>query len=81
MAGNRSVALRAVDAKAVGVHTHYEASETLLERAASHLRPGGELRLVANAFLRYPPLIEAHLGPCETLVHADGFRIYRAQRN
>ncbi|MFG3692293.1 methyltransferase [Stutzerimonas stutzeri] len=64
-----------------GVHTHYEASETLLERAASHLRPGGELRLVANAFLRYPPLIEAHLGPCETLVHADGFRIYRAQRN
>jgi 16S rRNA (guanine1207-N2)-methyltransferase len=63
-----------------GVHTHYEASETLLQRAASHLRPGGELRLVANAFLKYPPLIEAHLGRCETLVHADGFRIYRAQR-
>ncbi|WP_217476450.1 class I SAM-dependent methyltransferase [Stutzerimonas stutzeri] len=64
-----------------GVHTHYEASETLLQRAASHLRPGGELRLVANAFLRYPPLIEAHLGTCETLVHAEGFRIYRAQRS
>lgn len=63
-----------------GVHTHYEASETLLQRAAEHLRPGGELRLVANAFLRYPPLIEAHLGPCETLISADGFRIYRARR-
>jgi len=63
-----------------GVHTHYAASENLLQRAASHLRPGGELRLVANAFLKYPPLIEAHLGHCETLVNADGFRIYRAQR-
>lgn len=63
-----------------GVHTHYAASERLLQRAATHLRPGGELRLVANAFLRYPPLIEAHLGPCETLIQADGFRIYRAIR-
>lgn len=64
-----------------GVHTHYEASETLLRRAATHLRPGGELRLVANAFLKYPPLIEAHLGRCETLIGNDGFRIYRAQRD
>lgn len=64
-----------------GVHTHYEASETLLQRAAHHLRPGGELRLVANAFLKYPPLIESHLGMCETLISADGFRIYRARRS
>lgn len=63
-----------------GVHTHYQASETLLQRAADHLRPGGELRLVANAFLRYPPLIEAHMGRCETLAAADGFRVYRARR-
>ncbi|WP_407295565.1 methyltransferase [Stutzerimonas zhaodongensis] len=63
-----------------GVHTHYEASEALLQRAVTHLRHGGELRLVANSFLRYPPLIEAHLGRCETLVSKDGFRIYRAQR-
>ncbi|EKM96360.1 methyltransferase [Stutzerimonas degradans] len=61
-----------------GVHTSYEASEALLERAARHLAAGGELRLVANAFLRYPPLIEAHLGHCQTLAEADGFRIYRA---
>jgi 16S rRNA (guanine1207-N2)-methyltransferase len=63
-----------------GVHTHYEASETLLQRAATHLLPGGELRLVANAFLKYPPLIEANLGPCETLAAGDGFRVYRARR-
>ena len=64
-----------------GVHTHYAASENLLQRAVHHLRPGGELRLVANAFLKYPPLIEAHLGRCETLADAGGFRIYRAQRS
>nr|MBF0681519.1 class I SAM-dependent methyltransferase [Pseudomonas sp.] len=63
-----------------GVHTHYQASETLIERAALHLVPHGELRLVANSFLRYPPLIEAHLGSCETLASEDGFRVYRAQR-
>jgi 16S rRNA (guanine1207-N2)-methyltransferase len=61
-----------------GVHTDYQASETLLREAARHLRPGGELRLVANSFLKYPPLIESHLGPCQTLAEANGFRIYRA---
>ena len=63
-----------------GVHTSYAASERLLERAAGHLRSGGELRLVANAFLRYPALIEQHLGRCESLAERDGFRIYRAVR-
>lgn len=64
-----------------GVHTSYQASETLIERAAEHLSSGGELRLVANAFLRYPPLIEQHLGACQTIVERNGFRIYRAKRS
>jgi 16S rRNA (guanine1207-N2)-methyltransferase len=63
-----------------GVHTHYQASENLLTQAAAHLNIGGELRLVANSFLKYPPLIERHLGPCRTLAEADGFRIYAARR-
>ena len=63
-----------------GVHTHYQASENLLTQAAHHLREGGELRLVANSFLKYPPLIERHLGPCRTLAEAEGFRIYSARR-
>ncbi|SEQ95689.1 16S rRNA m(2)G 1207 methyltransferase [Azotobacter beijerinckii] len=63
-----------------GVHTDYQASETLLREAARHLRPGGELRLVANSFLKYPPLIERHLGPCQVLAEAHGFRVYRAVR-
>ncbi|SEP85671.1 MULTISPECIES: class I SAM-dependent methyltransferase [Pseudomonas] len=63
-----------------GVHTHYQASETLLREAVHHLRPGGELRIVANSFLRYPPLIEQYLGPCKVLAERDGFRIYQAFR-
>ncbi|GAB3474834.1 class I SAM-dependent methyltransferase [Azotobacter salinestris] len=63
-----------------GVHTDYQATETLLREAARHLRPGGELRLVANSFLKYPPLIERHLGPCQVLAEAHGFRVYRAGR-
>ncbi len=62
------------------MHTSYQASETLIERAAEHLQASGEMRIVANAFLRYPPLIERHLGACQTLAERDGFRIYRAVR-
>lgn len=64
-----------------GVHTDYKASETLLKKAAEHLQKGGEIRLVANSFLRYQPLIEANFGPCETLAEGQGFRIYRARRS
>lgn len=63
-----------------GVHTCYQATEDLLRQAANHLRPGGELRLVANSFLRYPELIEAHVGLCRVLAERDGFRVYAAKR-
>jgi 16S rRNA (guanine1207-N2)-methyltransferase len=61
-----------------GVHTNYHASETLLRKAGEHLKKGGELRLVANSFLRYEPLIEATLGNCQTIAEGQGFKIYRA---
>ncbi len=64
-----------------GVRTDYQATEALLRDARDHLGAKGELRLVANAFLKYPPLIEASLGGCQALAEADGFRIYRATRN
>lgn len=63
-----------------GVHTNYQASENLLKKSGEHLRKGGEMRLVANSFLRYQPLIEGALGNCQTCAEADGFRIYRATR-
>jgi len=63
-----------------GVKTDYRTTETLLAEAVRHLRPGGELRLVANSFLRYPPLIEAAFGNCRILADRDGFKVYSAQR-
>jgi 16S rRNA (guanine1207-N2)-methyltransferase len=63
-----------------GVHTDYAATENLLKKAREHLRKGGELRLVANSFLRYQPIIESHLGPCAIMAEGQGFRIYRAKR-
>lgn len=63
-----------------GVHTQYQTTETLLREAAEHLRPSGELRIVANSFLKYPPLIEKHLGVCSVLAERDGFKVYRAIR-
>ncbi|MET1078302.1 MAG: methyltransferase [Pseudomonas sp.] len=63
-----------------GVHTDYQATEQLLRQARAHLKPGGELRLVANSFLRYQPLIEEHLGACKVLAEGQGFRIYQARR-
>jgi 16S rRNA (guanine1207-N2)-methyltransferase len=64
----------------VGVHTDYFATENLLRKAAKHLKNGGELRLVANSFLKYQPLIEEHLGVCAIKAEGQGFRIYRAKR-
>ena len=64
----------------VGVHTDYQATENLLRKARQHLKSGGELRLVANAFLKYQPLIEEHLGVCAIKAQGNGFRIYRAKR-
>lgn len=63
-----------------GVHTSYQASEDLLRHSRQHLKAGGQLRIVANSFLRYPPLIEQHLGKCAVLAHGNGFHVYTAAR-
>lgn len=63
-----------------GVHTNYQASEDLLKQSAKHLKSGGQLRIVANSFLRYPPLIEQHIGACKVLGQGNGFHIYQATR-
>ncbi|EPM43971.1 class I SAM-dependent methyltransferase [Pseudomonas syringae] len=65
----------------VGVHTDYMATENLLKKARQHLKSGGELRLVANNFLRYQPLIEEHVGYCHVKAQGNGFKIYSAKRS
>ena len=64
----------------VGVHTDYHATENLLQKSVKHLKKGGELRIVANSFLRYQPLIEEQFGACTVKAEGQGFRIYSAKR-
>lgn len=63
-----------------GVHTNYQATEQMLKQAAQHLAVNGQLRIVANSFLKYPPIIQQHLGNCEHLAQGYGFTVYNAQK-
>ena len=63
-----------------GLKTHYSSTEELLEKAPKHLTYQGQLILVANSFLQYPPIIEKSFGECLTLARNNKFKIYSAQK-
>lgn len=62
-----------------GVRTDTSMTERFLLQARHHLLPGGELRLVANRFLPYQPLLERHVGACRTLHEDSRFVVYQAK--
>ncbi|MBM7037820.1 16S rRNA (guanine(1207)-N(2))-methyltransferase RsmC [Vibrio ulleungensis] len=64
-----------------GLDTFYEAAETLLGQASAHLHAQGHIHIVANSFLKYPPIIEKSFGHCETVDKNRKFAIYHAQRS
>lgn len=64
-----------------GVRMDTSMTGAFLQQVRRHLLPGGELRLVANRFLPYRELIEAHIGPCEVLSEDKRFTVYRAFRD
>lgn len=61
-----------------GINTSYHTTEQLLQQAKIHLTRRGELRLVANSFLKYPDIILKAFGNCSILAKANGFTIYSA---
>ncbi len=63
-----------------GLDTQYDSSKNLLARAPSHLAAHGELLIVANNFLRYPPILEHTFGDYQVLAKNNKFSIYHAQR-
>ncbi len=63
-----------------GLDTSYSATETLLEQAPRHLTATGELIIVANSFLKYPPIIECAFGQSNTLSKTNKFAIYHAKK-
>ncbi|WP_038342902.1 methyltransferase [Acinetobacter sp. A47] len=61
-----------------GIHTNYDASEALCQLASVHLNNSGELWIVANRFLNYPPLIEQSFGQCVVKTDQQGFKVLYA---
>ncbi|MDX5376334.1 MAG: methyltransferase [Halomonas sp.] len=56
----------------------YGPAGRLIREAPEHLMPGGELWLVANAFLPYPDLLESAFGGFQIVADDRRFRVYRA---
>lgn len=61
-----------------GLQTSLSAAERLIREAANHLNIGGELRIVANAFLPYPALLDATFGSHQVLAQTGRFKVYAA---
>lgn len=61
-----------------GMQTSMDAAHQLIRGAAEHLNVGGELRIVANAFLPYPQVLDETFGSHEVLVQNGRFKVYRA---
>ena len=61
-----------------GVRTDYSVTEQFIRDVAGQLMVGGELRIVANSFLKYPTQIEQHIGPCQIIAENKKFRVYSA---
>ena len=60
-----------------GVKTHYAATEQFLSNIKQHLTSNGTITIVANSFLKYPPIMEKTIGATKTLVVKKGFAIYQ----
>ena len=60
-----------------GLQTSLEAAQTLIRGAVRHLNSGGELRIVANAFLPYPAVLDETFGFHEVIAQNGRFKVYR----
>ena len=61
-----------------GLKTFYAATETFLAKAPEFLRPHGSLTIVANAFLRYQPILASHFKRTEVISHDNKFKVYQS---
>ncbi|MEN9583407.1 MAG: hypothetical protein RLZZ616_413 [Pseudomonadota bacterium] len=59
-----------------GLKTFYAATETFLARAPEFLLPNGSLTIVANAFLRYQPILETHFKRVDVISSDAKFKVY-----
>ena len=64
-----------------GVKTDDQMVAAFFAQAAQHLNPGGTLRIVANRFLKYRPLIERQLGACRVVRENRSYCVYEGGKD
>ncbi|AOT06955.1 methyltransferase [Pseudoalteromonas luteoviolacea] len=62
-----------------GLNTDYSIAETFLANAKHMMKKGASLQIVANSFLKYPPIIEQHFKHFKTDTKNTKFAVYQAQ--
>ncbi|MBQ4834683.1 methyltransferase [Pseudoalteromonas sp. MMG010] len=59
-----------------GIATDYSVAETFLANAKQHLNKSGRLTIVANSFLKYPPILAAQFEGYHTVFKNNKFAVY-----
>lgn len=62
-----------------GIKTDYRVPEEFIANAPKHLMDGGQLRIVANNFLRYESFMEQHFKRYEKVINDNKFKILSAK--
>ncbi|QDJ12888.1 16S rRNA (guanine(1207)-N(2))-methyltransferase [Mergibacter septicus] len=63
-----------------GMEITYQAVEKLISQAKEYLISGGKLRIVANAFLPYPHLLDQYFGDHQVLAKNNKFKVYQVSK-
>ncbi len=62
-----------------GIKTDYSVTENFLHQLNQFMCPNAEIKLVANSFLPYQPLIEKYIGKTKILAATTKFKVYQSQ--
>ncbi|MDB4939757.1 MAG: rRNA methyltransferase [Candidatus Doudnabacteria bacterium] len=62
-----------------GIETNYDVSAKFIAEAKNHLRPGGKIRIVANTFLGYRPLLKKAFGNLTVINENNSYRVYESR--
>ncbi|MGJ0637116.1 16S rRNA (guanine(1207)-N(2))-methyltransferase RsmC [Xenorhabdus bovienii] len=63
-----------------GLKTNLAAADDLIRMAPNYLKSGGKLRIVANAFLPYPALLDSTFGNHKLIAQTGKFKVYQATK-
>ena len=62
-----------------GIKTDYSVTENFLHQLPNYMMSGAELKLVANSFLPYQPVIEKYINKAHILAATSKFKVYEAR--